>query len=401
MMKSTFLDDMDSKSANLKKQIVALCITNGKYSIADLSNELGASVPTITKLVVELLNEGYLVDLGKQGTSGGRRPSIYGLNPDAGFFVGVDCGHHHINIAIINFKGDLVNYEKEISFMLTANVESHKEMALLIREHVRKVNIPWSSIRGVGISLRGRVNFKTSACFSYFGDMELPLNEVMQRELGIPVITENDSRAMAYGEYLCGVVENEKDVLFINDSWGLGMGIIENGQLYYGKSGFSGEIGHFPMLDNNKVCRCGKVGCLETGAAGLALHRSVLEKLKEGKASSLSDKYERGEEIRLRDVLRAVEDEDVLCIDEMQKIGEVLGRGLAGIINIFNPELVVLGGRLIVGKDYLLLPVQSSVKKHSLNMVSKDTAIKFSNLGKKAAPLGASLIARSRYIGLL
>lgn len=400
-MKSTFLDDMDSKSANLKKQIISLCITNGKYSIADLSAELGASVPTITKLVVELLDSGYLVDLGKQGTSGGRRPSIYGLNPEAGHFIGVDCGHHHINIAIVNFKGDLINYENEIPFMLTAMTETHKEMAVLIREHVRKLGIAWSTICGVGISLRGRVNFKTSACFSYFGDMEIPLNEILQRELGIPVVTENDSRAMAYGEYLSGVVADEKDVLFINDSWGLGMGIIENGKLYYGKSGFSGEIGHFPMLDNNKVCRCGKVGCLETGASGIALHRAVIDKLKEGKASSLSDKYNRGEEIRLRDVLRAVEDEDVLCIDEMQKIGEVLGKGLAGVINIFNPELVVLGGRLIVGKDYLMLPIQSAVKKHSLNMVSKDTAIKFSTLGKKAAPIGVALIARSRYIGLL
>ncbi|MCQ2148610.1 MAG: ROK family transcriptional regulator, partial [Bacteroidales bacterium] len=362
----------------MKKQILSLCITNGNYSIADLSDELGASVPTVTKLVVELLEAGYLLDLGKQGTSGGRRPSIYGLNPDAGHFIGIDCGHHHINIAIVNFKGELINFEKEIPFQVGVGPDSHKNLGILIREHVRKLGISWSSIKGAGISLRGRVNFKTGSSYTYFGDNELPVNEIYQRELGIPVVAENDSRAMAYGEYLCGVVNGEKNVLFINDSWGLGMGIINDGKLFYGISGFSGEIGHFPMLDNNRVCRCGKVGCLETGAAGIALHRAVIEKLKDGKASSLSEKFNRGEEIRLRNILKAVEDEDVLCIEEMAKIGEVLGRGLAGIINIFNPELVVLGGRLMVGKDYLMLPVQSSIKKHSLNMVSKDTTIKFS-----------------------
>lgn len=400
-MKSTFLDDMTSKSAVLKKQILSLCITNGNYSIADLSEELGASVPTVTKLVVELLEAGYLLDLGKQGTSGGRRPSIYGLNPDAGHFIGIDCGHHHINIAIVNFKGELINFEKEIPFQVGVGPDAHKNLGILIREHIRKLGINWNTIKGAGISLRGRVNFKTGSSYTYFGDNELPVNEIYQRELGIPVVAENDSRAMAYGEYLCGVVNGEKNVLFVNDSWGLGMGIINEGKLFYGISGFSGEIGHFPMLDNNRVCRCGKVGCLETGAAGIALHRAVIEKLKEGKASSLSEKFNRGEEIRLRNILKAVEDEDVLCIEEMAKIGEVLGRGLAGVINIFNPELVVLGGRLMVGKDYLMLPVQSAIKKHSLNMVSKDTTIKFSSLGKKAATIGVSLIARSRFLGLL
>ncbi|MCR5004103.1 MAG: ROK family protein [Bacteroidales bacterium] len=401
-MRNSFLEDMNNKSANLKKQIMSFCI-NGKtnYSISDLSDFLGASVPTVTKLVVELIDDGYMLDLGKQGTSGGRRPSIYGLNPEAGFFVGVDCGHHHINIAVTNFKGDLVNYEKEIPHVLKEDEESLQGFTDIIVDHVNKIGIDWKKVLGLGISLRGRVNFHTGSCYTYFGDNEFPLNQIVSDKLGIPVIAENNSRAMSYGEYLCGCVQDEKNVLFINASWGLGMGMILDGKLYYGESGFSGEIGHFPMLDNNIVCRCGKVGCLETGAAGIALHRLVLDQLRDGKASSLSAKYRAGEEIRLRNVLEAVKEEDMLCISAMQEVGEVLGKGIAGLINVFNPQLVILGGRLMVGKDYLMLPVQSAMKKHAHNVVSNDTTIKFSALGKKAAPIGASLIARSRFLGLI
>ena len=197
------------------------------------------------------------------------------------------------------------------------------------------------------------------------------------------------------------MANNEKNMLFINVSWGLGMGMILDGKLYYGKSGYSGEIGHFPLLDNDIICQCGKVGCLETGASGLAVHRIFLEKLREGKASALSAKFNNGEEISLGDILDALAEEDVLAIEAVEEIGNTLGRAIAGLINIFNPELVVIGGRMSTAEEYLMLPIKSAINKHSLNIVSKDTVIKFSKLGKKAGPIGACMLSRSHLLGLL
>jgi predicted NBD/HSP70 family sugar kinase len=190
-------------------------------------------------------------------------------------------------------------------------------------------------------------------------------------------------------------------MLFLNVAWGLGMGMIINGKLSYGKSGFSGEIGHFPLLNNDQICQCGKTGCLETGASGLALHRIFTEKLREGRASTLSDKFNSSETISLDDILEAVKEEDVLAIECIEEIGTTLGRAIAGLINIFNPELVVIGGIVSKAKDYLLLPVKSTIQKHSLNLVSKDTVIKFSKLGEKAGPIGACMLSRSRLLGLI
>ncbi len=394
--------DENGKNAALKREILRLCILNESYSIADLSKEIDTSVPTVTKVIGELINDNYMLDLGKIGTSGGRRPSIFGLNPTAGYFVGVDIARQHFHIAITDFKGNLVSFTQDIEFILEAKADSFKAICRLVKEKVNEAGISWDSVLSVGVSLSGRVNPEEGYSMSYFMSDDLPLNAIFEKEFDVPVSIENDSRAMTYGEYLSGAHgKNENNMLFINLSWGLGMGMILDGHLYYGKSGFSGEIGHFPLLDNDKICRCGKVGCLETGASGSALYQMIKQQLKDGRTSSLSKKYNSGEAISLDDILDAVEEEDVLAIEGIGKIGETLGRGIAGLINIFNPGVVVLGGRLIVGKNYLMYPIKTSVNKLSLNRVSSDTKITFSILGRKAASIGNCLIARSKILGLM
>lgn len=400
-MNGTFLSNIDGKNAILKKQIIALCINEGDYSIADLSKELNTSIPTITKLVGELIEEGFLVDMGKQGTNGGRRPSIYGLNPSAGYFVGTEVRRRSISIAVTNFKGQLLEYQEEVPFTLMNSEASFKELCSYILDMLGKVDIAPEDVLAYGFNLSGRVNNETGYCFSYFIGEDRPIASFLEDELKRPVYVENDSRAMTYGEYICGVANDEDDMLFINVSWGLGMGMVSDGKLSYGKSGFSGEIGHFPLLDNDQICHCGKTGCLETGASGSAIHRIFMEKLAGGRASLLSDKHSEGKEITLDDILNAVNEEDVLAIEVVEEIGSVLGRAIAGLINIFNPELVVIGGIVSKVKEYLLLPIKSAIQKHSLNMVNKDTTIKFSKLGEKAGPIGACMLSRSKLLGLM
>ncbi len=400
-MTGTFLNNIDGKNANLKKKIITLCINDGDYSIADLSKELNTSIPTITKLVGELIEEGFLVDMGKLGTSGGRRPSIYGLNPSAGYFVGTDVRRESISLAITDFKGQLMDYYEDVPFVLKSTEDSFRELSAYILSHIEKVGIDSRKVLAYGFNLSGRVNNDTGYCFTYFLGEDRPIAPFLEEELGAPVFVENDSRAMTYGEYICGVANDENNMLFINVTWGLGMGMITEGKLSYGRSGFSGEIGHFPLLDNDQICHCGKIGCLETGASGSAIHRIFTEKLREGRASTLSDKFASGKEISLNDILNAVNEEDVLAIEVVEEVGFVLGRAIAGLINIFNPELVVIGGGVSKVKEYLMLPVKSAIQKHSLNLVNKDTTIKFSKLGEKAGSIGSCMLSRSKLLGLI
>lgn len=400
-MVPTFLNNVNEKNAALKQQILRLCISEGEYTISDFSRELDCSIPTITKLVTELIDDGFLKDLGKAGFSSGRRPSIFGLNPDAGYVIGVDVRRHHVDIAITDFKGQIIDYQQDLPFLLIGTVESFRELCDFLLGHIEKLEIPKEEILTYGINLTGRVNHISGYSYSYFIGEDNPIAKTMEEYLNAPVFIENDSRAMCYGEYIAGCGAGANNMIFINVSWGLGMGIVIDKKLFYGKSGFSGEIGHFPMLDNDIICQCGKVGCLETGASGSAVHREFIKKLDEGKASILSEKHKSGEEITLDDIINALGDEDILAIECVEQAGSILGRAIAGLINIFNPDLVIIGGKMTSSKDYLLLPIKSAVNKHSLNIVNTDTTVKMSKLGKSAGPIGACLLSRSRMLGLM
>lgn len=396
-----FTKILDGKNSSMKQRIIGLCINDGDYSLADLSKELDTSIPTTTKLVGELVDDGLLVEIGKLGTNGGRRPSIFGLNPSAGYFVGVDIRRKFIDLAVTDFKGSLIDYHDKVEFSVQNSEESFRELCKTIKKELVETGIDPDKVLAYGFNLTGRVNNETGYCFSYFIGEDKPIASVLEAELGKPVYVDNDSRAMTYGEYICGTANGIRNMLYLNVAWGLGMGMIVDGTLSYGKSGFSGEIGHFPLLNNNCICHCGKMGCLETGASGSAVYRILMERLKEGRTSTLSEKFQRGEKIHMEEILDAVHEEDVLAIEVIEEIGTTLGRAIAGLINLFNPELIVIGGNISETKEYLLLPIKSAVQKHSLNIINSDTSIKISKLGKKAGTIGSCMLSRSKLLGLI
>lgn len=390
-----------SKINSLKREIIRLFITGGNFSITDLSKEMNLSVPTVTKLIGELINEGFVSDFGKQGTNGGRKPNVYGLNPNAGYFVGVDITKDSIGLGLITFKGQLIEYVGNKEFVLENTMQSLDALCSIINHFIDHLSISRKKIFSVGINLSGRVNSESGFSYSFLFLGEKPLAMMIEEKIDCNVFIENDSRAMTYGEFMNCEEEGKRNMLYINASWGLGLGIIIDSKLYYGKSGFSGEFGHFPFFENEIICRCGKRGCLETGASGSALHRMFMEKLKEGRVSMLSHKFNEGNEITIDDIMDAIQKEDVLAIEIIEHIGNELGKALAGLINIFNPELLIIGGTLSKAKDSLLLPIKSAINKYSLNLVSKDTKIKLSKLGEKGGVIGACMLVRSKTIGLL
>ena len=391
----TLLNNINGRYAAEKKTILALCSSHESYSIQALARELGTSIPKVTRIVAEMIQEGFLVDTGKMESATGRRPSLYGLNPAAGSFVGIDVNRDSLMVALTNFSGRVTRMLEDIPFVLRNTEDSVADFCRCVQEKLSEAGVDKSLIRGYGVNLTGRVNHRTGYSYSYFLGEEKPIAQLLSAGFGHHVVVENDSRAMAYGEYMSSFPGSEGNILFLNVGWGLGMGMVMDGKLYYGKSGFSGEIGHFPLLDNNCVCQCGKVGCLETGASGSALHRIVLEKLSDGRSSLLSPLFKEGKEISLGNILDAVEREDVLCIECVEQVGATLGRAVAGLINVFNPDMVVIGGRLSVTERYLMPPLRGAVNRLSLNLVNSDTLIKVSRLGKTAGAIGASLLSKN------
>ncbi|EHQ26830.1 ROK family transcriptional regulator [Mucilaginibacter paludis] len=400
----TFFEEFNSdnlsgvayKNLTLKKAVIAFFAMTGNSTIADLCKELNLSAPKVNNLLNDLIADGLVKDYGKMESTGGRKPNIYGLIPESGFFLGVDVKQNHINIGLTDLQKKMVKITEGQPYSLKNSHESLQELCQLIKDFISNSSINKDKILGIGLNLSGRINYATGYSYSFFHFNEEPLSKVVENYIGIKVFLENDSRAMAYGEFTTGIVHHEKNVLFLNLDYGLGMGIMINSQLYYGKSGFAGEFGHMPIFNNEILCHCGKKGCLETEASGWALTRLFKEKLTEGSSSILSNRPLN--EIQLSDIIEAAGKDDVLAIELIAEIGEKLGRGIALLINIFNPELVILGGSLADTGEYIRLPIKSAINKYSLSLVNNDTMLKVSKLGEQAGIIGACLMVRNRLL---
>lgn len=389
--------EIGSKNGLLKKKIITYYMHNGGSTIPDLARELELSVPTVTKFINEMYDDGYINDYGKLETSSGRHPSLYGLNPESGYFIGVDIKRFALNIGLVNFKGEMMELKMDIPYKFRNTMEALEELCVLVREFIRETGIDDRKILNISVNISGRVNPESGYSFSTFNFSERPLAEILKEKIGYSVCIDNDTRAMTYGEHVQGCVNGEKNILFVNISWGLGIGIVIDGKIYTGKSGFSGEFGHINAFDNEILCHCGKKGCLETETSGSALYRILLERIAGGENSILSERVtETGNPLTLDEIITAVEKEDLLCIEIVEEIGQKLGRQIAGLISIFNPELVIIGGALSLTGDYIIQPIKTAVRKYSLNLVNKDAVIIPSKLKSKAGVVGACMLARSR-----
>ncbi|WP_336829664.1 ROK family protein [Sphingobacterium multivorum] len=389
------------KNILLKKEILTFFATKGPSTIPELSKEFNISIPKINECINELIEDALVQDNGKSTSGIGRKPNSYGLLPNAAFFVGVQVSHDHLSIVVMNMKKDIIASQEEIPHRLENNQESLQNICREINQFIATHQIQKDKILGVGINLSGRINYRTGYSYSYFNFYEDPLSKYFEQELQLRTYLENDSKALAYGEFSSGILKDEKDALFVNVDNGIGLGILINGKIYYGKSGFSGEFGHIPIFDNDIICRCGKKGCLETEASGFALRNRVIAALQNGATSILTKKFNDLEDIRLGDIIHAAKKDDNLAIELINELGEKLGRGLATLINIFNPEIIIVGGILAKSEEYLMLPLKNAVNKFSLSIVNKDTKLAYSNNGEKLAAFGACLLIRDRLLSII
>ena len=237
MVKSLFLKrDKSPKNIQIKKDIINHFIATGNDTIAELSKELDLSVPTVTKFITELKDQGLIAEFGKVHTPGGRHPIVYGLNPASAYFVGVDMTRHHLHLALMDFTGNIVDHKMNTPYTYENTPESLDLLCSHIQDFIDKTGAYKKKIYNINFNISGRVNPESGYSYSSFYFNEIPLAETLTKRLNYNVGIDNDTRAMAYGEYMKGVVEGEKDVIFVNISWGLGIGIIIDGKPYYGKS---------------------------------------------------------------------------------------------------------------------------------------------------------------------
>lgn len=380
--------------------ILRCILEEGEISAGAIAKKTGLSVPTVTKLLETMVSTGIATNCGKRHKQGGRMPVVYSVNKDSACFAGIEVHHHHISIGICDFAGNIIFKKENIPFLLDGE-NPYEDLCNTINATALQIKELWARTISAAVSIPGRVHTASGESFNYFSSAGKPLAEALEDRFEKRFYIDNDSRVMCYGEYMSRKLSNIRNLLYINLNWGLGMGMVLNGKLYYGFTGLSGELGHLTLFENEIFCRCGKKGCLETEASGFAAKRLLISKHNAGAQSILTRKLDLGQQLTLDDFVEAINSEDMLMIEIIEEIGSQLGKGVAAMINIFNPEMVIIGGELSKAGDYLKMAVIGSIRKYSLSIVNRETKVEMANPAINADMMGSCLIARDRTVGIL
>lgn len=390
---NTFLDKLSRiglKKHLQKKRIIRLIYEHKTLSVAELISIMNLSSPSILSLLEELSKEDLIENTGSGNSSGGRRPSLYGLKPNSFFVLGIDIGLYSTRMAIFNSTNENITNIKEFKTCLTSSdiiIDLIHENA---QELISSSKINPERLIGVGVDMPGLIDIENGINYSYLYDKERSLRSVLEEKFLRPVYIMNDAQAKALAELRFGLARGKKNVIVLNVSSGLGTGLIFNGQVYHGTNGFSGEFSHTPYIDNGILCSCGKKGCLETVASGLALKRRAIEGLKNGVSSIVYDIVKGDiDAIESKHVVEAVKQGDQFSIGLVSKVGYELGKGTSVLVQTLNPELIIVGGRVSKAGDFLTLPMEQALNEHTLYKVKESVKIVSTQLGNDANLLGA------------
>lgn len=384
---------VELKKISHKKNILKAIYFKGPLSNSELSSLIKLSTPKINSLLLELIEEGLALELGRGDSSGGRRPNMYGLIKDSFYVVGITININRTIISIFNSNNEKVSGPHYFPIKMQADPTIFEKVSNKLEQILDKLKISIEKVLVAGIEIPGLINQKEGVNKTYFPNVT-NLSDELKRTFGMPVYFSHDSKIRTFAEQHFGLAKNKQNVLLLQADWGLGLGIIIDGKLYLGKSGYSGEFGHLPIADNGTLCSCGKQGCLETIASATAIVRMAQEGIKKGQSSLIRDLTNNNmDKIEISTVIQAANNGDQFAISIFTEAGRWLGRGIAYLLQIFNPELIIIGGRVAEANQFILAPIQQAIHTYSNRDISNNTEIKFSELGYEAGPMGVAAYA--------
>lgn len=373
------------------KEITKVMMSNDKMSLSDITSKVNLSLPKVTEIIKELEKRSIVEEVINEDISTMGRPSQrYRLNSNYGYFIGIDLGRIYSNFIVLDYSQKKI-YENHIETLLNYDTKVVvKKLNILINQLLREVKITKDKLIGIGISLPGIVDSHKGISHTYLKIKNLTIQEYFEKIFKVKVRIEHDVKSMALGEMYYGKEKGLENGLYLNFGWGLGLGIIINKKLYYGKDSYCGEFGHIPVIPNGELCYCGKTGCLETVASGRAITKNVREKILAGASSIILKSIKDPQKIGPLDILKAANKGDQFSIEILEDAGKYLGIGIAMLINIFNPERIIIGGTFTQVASYILDVAKSNAMKHSLTQFNQNINFQISNLRNSAGALGVA-----------
>lgn len=380
---------IDIKKNKQKKGIVTELYFNETNTISELSHSLHISIPSITALIEELVEEKWVVETGFGVSKQGRRPAIYGINPKEKFVLILDINTHDTKVLILNLRNQVI-FTQVFDLQLKNNPVFLETLFTLVDTVIEQKITKGKKLIACGVSIPGLVNKNTGINYTYksLNSENKSLGKSIEEHFKLPAFVINDSKATAFGEYRFGLAKGKHHVLSINVDWGIGLGIVVNGEIFDGASGFAGELGHIQVNPDGVLCTCGKVGCLDTITSASSLLKNIKDGLRQGKVSKLGEYKDRVEDINLEMVIEAAQQGDAFAIDIIHNIGLELGKGLSIAVHLFNPQIIIIDGVLSKAQKLIVNPIEHAINKYCLTDFKEDLRIEISQLGENAKIYG-------------
>ena len=375
--------------------ILDLVRRDRRISRTELARRSKLTKPTVSTIVDELIADGVVreVGFGASVAGGGRPARLLDFNEDSAAYLAVHLGMHTITVAVADARGQIFESRSRPA-IYDAPARSIKALRPLIAEALRAAKVPRARIEGAAATVPGLYDRESGVCVlaPNLGWRDFPVRAALTEELGMPVSVNNITNARAVAEGRVGAARGVRSYVLVYVDMGIGSGIVTDGRLFFGQRGLSGEIGHCPVVADGPVCGCGRRGCLESVASTMALARAAEQAIAAGESSALRDllTLRKLPTIDATAITDAALAGDALAVRLLSEAGEHLGRGVSYLVNILNPEMVVLAGPYAAAGEVLLGPLRASVARHAIR--PEGVEIVPSTLRERADLIGSVLM---------
>ena len=361
-------------------------------SRAELAVKTNLNRSTVSNIVNQLLDEDLVLELDTRESKIGRPGIALVLKPDAGAVVGVEIGVGFISVILTDFVANVLWREWIEISPSKVQIEIISEAEKLIDQAISVAQEKNLRLLGIGLGVPGLVDTRKGELLfaPNLGWKNVPLRLMLNQRFNLPLYVQNEANLAALGEYYFGVGRNVDNLIYLSSGVGLGGGLIIDGKLFKGGFGLAGEIGHIQRDPEGEMCGCGRRGCWETQVGPRAVLQRVKHAIETDPNNSLT-KYVHDDHKKLTfdRVVDCALQGDQLCRSALEEVGKYLGAGIADLANIFNPEMVVIGGAFSYGREILLPVLENTISTETLPAVKKDLCVMFSEHGADACVLGA------------
>lgn len=389
----------NSKFVKKKNRMAVLNIIKEHEPLSrqQLAKRTGLTPPAITGIVREFVEMGFIQEVGLGKSHGGRRPVKLKLNPEAGYVIGVEITSHEVTLGLADLKNQPTNI-KRLELDMTEPEQGVASLGAAIRKMIEEHEAENKNFFGVGIAFPGILNVKQGVVKRSVNLgpswRQFPVRERLEQELGVPVYLENNSKAAALAERWFGGGKENRDLVYINLGEGISAGVMVSDALIKGFEDYAGQIGHIVIAEDGPLCNCGNRGCLEAICGIPALMRKIYAELPLlNDDDPLKELWQSKGQLTIDDVLAFASQEKSYSWELLQQVGRHVGLVLSNVANMFNPEVVFIGGRLGSVAEIFINRVREIMESHTFPEIAKTTEIKASTLGADSGVIGACALA--------